>query len=1211
MPAPESPPVDMEPPPASPVDPPPEPETGRGKRTKRLTWKLLQLLPDPPAPAPELEITGPDDDATPPPEPTAFVWESIKSALNNFGLYREYLRVPTHDPDSILSLDDLSDVPKAPQPTVGPLGLSTAAPLQVNPPPGSESNPYYPFPNSTAWGITNWMWGGSPLKSIEEGVKLVDFLKSDKFNPADLECFNLVKETERLDKSMKLGGTVRDGWSEITVDIMVPDGKPHTAASPVPLFTVPGLFLRPLSEVIKSAIRDPSSKHFHFTPFKQFHQPRPDVPPSRVYDEIYSSDSMIEAYEKLQSQPGEPNCTLERVVLSLMWWSDSTHLANFGNASLWPLYLYFGNLSKWIRGKPSSGACHHVAYIPKLPDNFHDFYTALTGDGPSAEVLAHCKRELMHEVWAKIFDEDFMHAYEHGIVLECHDGVQRRFYPRIFTYSADYPEKVLLACIRNLGKCPCPRCTIPKDKIDGLGTQNDTKNRTKLERTDNARYRSKIELARRRIYEDGLGVKSKRVENLLEPESLVPTTNIFSERLSRFGFNFYKMLVPDFLHEFELGAFKSIFSHLIRILVAHGESTVHTLNAWFVPTFGQAVIRRFDSNASAMKKMAARNFEDLLQCAIPVFEGLLPEPHNGKILSLLFTCAEWHALAKLRMHTTPFLRRLSDSTADFGRQLRHFVTHTCSHFDTRELPKEEAARGRRKARQKKSKPTPKPKKQATQGASKKKTMNLWTYKFHSLGDYWSTIPWFGTSDSYSTQTGEREHRRVKRFYARTNKNTAVRQMTVLERREQALLRIRRKLVTLAATTGLGGSTTTAKVTRKGKNVKTAKSPKKNRAYVDFTESESLAYTAPEEHHHISHSRNFPVSIPDFLRENEGDPAVEDFLPKLKDHLLGRLAHPDWSGEPNEFTRDDHYKLLIKSDRFYQHKVLRVNYTTYDVRRGQDSMNPRTRADIMTLAPEGDTSHPFSYRRIIGIFHVEVLHNVPGASRVPELVEVLWVRNFRVDKSYRAGFKAKRLHRLEFLPEGDPNAFSFLHPDEVIRGAHLIPAFHYGRTGMLLGPSLALDHEGHDDDEEWRYHYVNIFVDRDMYVRYVGGGVGHYQVEIEEEEEVLDPDLPEEDEEEQLPIIPEEPEQAPEELDPVTIHSPASDGPASADGDKEDLSDKDSEGGDEERDSTYETSDDDGDGEGGDVGSDQDGDLGPEDGEGLGDGNEELDDYAPL
>jgi hypothetical protein len=32
-----------------------------------------------------------------------------------------------------------------------------------------------------------------------------------------------------------------------------------------------------------------------------------------------------------------------------------------------------------------------------------------------------------------------------------------------------------------------------------------------------------------------------------------------------------------------------------------------------VPTFGRSTIRRFSTNASEMKKLAARNFEDLLQ----------------------------------------------------------------------------------------------------------------------------------------------------------------------------------------------------------------------------------------------------------------------------------------------------------------------------------------------------------------------------------------------------------------------------------------------------------------------------------------------------------------------------------------------------------------------------------------------------------------------
>ena len=76
---------------------------------------------------------------------------------------------------------------------------------------------------------------------------------------------------------------------------------------------------------------------------------------------------------------------------------------------------------------------------------------------------------------------------------------------------------------------------------------------------------------------------------------------------------------------------------------------------------------------------------------------------------------------------------------------------------------------------------------------------------------------------------------------------------------------------------------------------------------------------------------------------------------------------------------------------------------YDVRLGQDAINSRNHADIMTLSRHDD-DHPFKYARVIGIFHVDVIHGVEGATQHPVSKEVLWVRRFRRDESYRAGFK---------------------------------------------------------------------------------------------------------------------------------------------------------------------------------------------------------------
>ena len=78
------------------------------------------------------------------------------------------------------------------------------------------------------------------------------------------------------------------------------------------------------------------------------------------------------------------------------------------------------------------------------------------------------------------------------------------------------------------------------------------------------------------------------------------------------------MLVVDFMHEFELGAWKALFKHLIRILFAQGGSAISAFNEQFraVPTFGRSTIRRFTENASDTKKLAARNYEDLLQVCL-------------------------------------------------------------------------------------------------------------------------------------------------------------------------------------------------------------------------------------------------------------------------------------------------------------------------------------------------------------------------------------------------------------------------------------------------------------------------------------------------------------------------------------------------------------------------------------------------------------------
>ena len=65
-------------------------------------------------------------------------------------------------------------------------------------------------------------------------------------------------------------------------------------------------------------------------------------------------------------------------------------------------------------------------------------------------------------------------------------------------------------------------------------------------------------------------------------------------------------------------------------------------------------------------------------------------------MKLLYRTAEWHALAKLRMQTEASLQLLENLTTEFGQLLRQFRDLTCTAFTTIELPREAAARERRK-----------------------------------------------------------------------------------------------------------------------------------------------------------------------------------------------------------------------------------------------------------------------------------------------------------------------------------------------------------------------------------------------------------------------------------------------------------------------------------------------------------------------------------
>jgi hypothetical protein len=153
--------------------------------------------------------------------------------------------------------------------------------------------------------------------------------------------------------------------------------------------------------------------------------------------------------------------------------------------------------------------------------------------------------------------------------------------------------------------------------------------------------------------------------------------------------------------------------------------------------------------------------------------------------------------------------------------------------------------------------------------------------------------------------------------------------------------------------------------------------------------------------------------------------------------------------------------------------MQVHYTTYDMRREYDIVNPRTHPDVMVLSGETTPSHPYWYARVLGIYHMDTWLEGVGQTKKQQL-DVLYVRWLAplVSSEYRSGMQRARLPKVAFVDESDHDAFGFLNPRQVIRGAHLIPAFASGRgvSSLRRGISFGRPKEELDD---WEAHYVGM------------------------------------------------------------------------------------------------------------------------------------------
>ena len=349
------------------------------------TRTIVPHIPEPPsrlAPVPVSASSIPEFSPSPVPvteevQPNSqFVTEP-----DEFGLFRVYPRNPHHEPDEDLTLNDLSDnVASTSSENVDPhrwsKGFNPELHAKLIAEAAASENPFAPLSNATSFRLLNWFYGGSNQKSQADLGSLVeDVLKSDDYSQEDVNNFKFDRETTLLDSLDESTSPFANEniWKTSTIKIPLPCEKAKfRSEADAPKLRVRNIHHRSLVQVLRTAVKDESAKSYHYTPFKMYWRRTPNSEPERIISELYTADAFWEEHEKVAKLPlclpNDPlgHKPIENAVLALMIWSDSTHLSNFGNASMWPTYLYIGNQSKYPRGKPSERSAHHIAYIPSV-----------------------------------------------------------------------------------------------------------------------------------------------------------------------------------------------------------------------------------------------------------------------------------------------------------------------------------------------------------------------------------------------------------------------------------------------------------------------------------------------------------------------------------------------------------------------------------------------------------------------------------------------------------------------------------------------------------------------------------------------------------------------------------------------------------------------------------------------------------------------------
>lgn len=412
--------------------------------------RLLPPPPPPPDPTPDVPSSPlPESPPTYIPPPTTI----YLSEPNQFGLFRASAQVMENDVESDPSHAFVSNDPSIEDPSSPPIPVTAANDI---PPALIEFYGSWSVAAWVTWHIRTTLHSLTPSRTDYLAKHVV---LNPKFVPEDLEDFRTDSALKKLDSYHPT--SIPDTWRTSKIKIALPYEEVRVPEAKAQYYEIE-VHHRTLLNVCRSTLRSPHSKPFVYVPSKKFFTPPEanfdpkiasahlrhvplsefDCPGAQcVYDEYYHSDYWIRQHEEIQKIAPRAGAHYERVVLAICFSSDGLRPANFGNSSICPWYISFGNYPKDYRRHPSVISHQHLAFFAYISDKLHESYILKFGEAPTKDMITFLNRECHNAtVRLLISDPEFMEAYRNGFIEECSDGITRCFFPRFFVWSADYPE---------------------------------------------------------------------------------------------------------------------------------------------------------------------------------------------------------------------------------------------------------------------------------------------------------------------------------------------------------------------------------------------------------------------------------------------------------------------------------------------------------------------------------------------------------------------------------------------------------------------------------------------------------------------------------------------------------------------------------------------------------------------------------------------------